>query len=288
MSREEDGDSKQSGKYQVLIPQEYYGDHKNDEISLLELLDVLIRRKWVVVVTFAIFTVISLVYVFTATPVYKVTASLVIGHIGQTQDEFVAFSRIEDSEALISRFNGKYGVKVTDKKIKIQRREMGLKGNTLILEKEGTSSEQLGEPVKKLLAEIKAVLDERYNRLISLQKNYALSAVNELKSIEQQMSELLRIKKRVKGEAHIEIMKEMRELTTRKTELLKELPYHELAKLQSTETIISREPKIPKSPIRPRKKLLLTLSAVLGVFLGVIFAFVLEFISKTRDNRKPA
>jgi chain length determinant protein (polysaccharide antigen chain regulator) len=40
----------------------------------------------------------------------------------------------------------------------------------------------------------------------------------------------------------------------------------------------------PKSPLKPKKTLVLVLGVVLGLFLGIFAAFIAEFVSKAREQ----
>ena len=71
MSQEDTSSSKQPVNYQVLIPQEYYGGHQDDEISLVELFLILWRKRFWIMGLTAIITVISIFYALSLSPVYQ-------------------------------------------------------------------------------------------------------------------------------------------------------------------------------------------------------------------------
>lgn len=76
MSQDDIGAPKQPVNYQVLIPQEYYGGHQDDEISLIDLFLILWRKRFWIIGLTGLITVISIFYALSLKPVYETKAYL--------------------------------------------------------------------------------------------------------------------------------------------------------------------------------------------------------------------
>lgn len=266
MSQEDVNASMQPVNYQILNP-------RDDEISLYELWDVLVRRKIIVLAVSLLVAIAATVYVLTKSPIYQATATVEIGQIGLPNGRY---SYLEKPQDIAFRMNRKLGVQVTVGK---SHRKQTIA--FLSLTRTANKPEATIEPIKKVIDIILSRHAQIYEKLSIHSSGYEQAIETQLKAIDDQEAQIQKIKKHTKNENMLLLLSEERKLQTRKVQLQKAIFQLELA-TDNTLTSVMAAPVIPTKPIKSRKKLVITLGVVLGLFLGVMAAFVWEFFTQAR------
>ncbi|KYJ86236.1 Wzz/FepE/Etk N-terminal domain-containing protein [Sulfurovum riftiae] len=266
---------------------------EKETIDLRELFSVLKRRKKLIWSVTALFTLLALIYIFVAKPVYEVKTMIEVGQIDakpidnindikqkllyeyqvNTKGKKRKLPRVntisvpKGSKSILSLTihsnNNKEGIKFIQKVIgKIE---------TQYKEKTDAYTESQKELIKLVQSDIKenetsleAMKKElnTYNqKIISLKKEDAALAGIYALQIGQKQTELQELKKYIS------------ELKNKEQELKLSI-----GPLMMNPTHIVGEIETLEKPIKPKKKLIVTVAFITGLMLSVFLAFFLEFI----------
>ena len=264
----------------------------DDEISLLELWQILVKRKALILACFVLCLAGGAAFAFLKAPIYEASVKL---RIGQVKGEGAAPPVIlENADELTSRILASYGEDVATG-IKRERPFITTasvqKGvtTTVQLTAEGDTPEDaarllhdvvqsvqkahtaLFENNLKPIAERLKSLDEQHN---ALQQQYTdlTQLAEKLKDRDNVQASLLMIERSPitnsldqQAAERLRLSQQMTPPATRPTELIGEIT-------------------APAKPSKPKKALVLALAAVLGIMGGVMLAFVAEFIAKSKAS----
>ncbi len=266
--------------------------YDDDEISLIELWQILARRKALILACFILCLAGGAAFAFLKAPVYEASVKL---RIGQVKGDGAAPPVIlENADELSSRILAQYGediatgVKRERPFITTASVQKGVT-TTVQLTAEGDTPadaarllDDVAKSVQKAhttmfednlkpIAERLKSLDEQRT---ALQQQYAdLSQLAEkLKDRESVQASLLMIERSPitnsldqQATERLRLSQQITPPATRPTELIGEIT-------------------APAKPSKPKKALVLALAAVLGMMGGVMLAFVAEFVAKAKAN----
>lgn len=266
--------------------------YDDDEISLIELWQILARRKALILACFILCLAGGAAFAFLKAPVYEASVKL---RIGQVKGDGAAPPMIlENADELSSRILAQYGediatgVKRERPFITTASVQKGVT-TTVQLTAEGDTPadaarllDDVAKSVQKAhttmfednlkpIAERLKSLDEQRT---ALQQQYAdLSQLAEkLKDRESVQASLLMIERSPitnsldqQATERLRLSQQITPPATRPTELIGEIT-------------------APAKPSKPKKALVLALAAVLGMMGGVMLAFVAEFVAKAKAN----
>lgn len=264
--------------------------YDEDEISLLELWQILARRKALIVACFVFCLAMGAAFAFLKAPVYEASVKL---RIGQLQGNG---GLLENAEELSSRILAQYGEEVAEG---IKRdRPLITKANvqkgvttTVQLTAEGDSPEdaaRLLDDVAKSVQKAHTTMFEDNLRPIAER----LKSLDEQRTaLQQQYADLTQLAEKLKDRDSVQaslVMIERGPITTainqQDAERLR--LSQQLTPPATRPTELIGEITAPAKPSKPKKALVLALAAVLGMMGGVMLAFVAEFISKARVSAK--
>ncbi|XOB41518.1 MAG: YveK family protein [Candidatus Nealsonbacteria bacterium] len=224
-----------------------------EEIDLMDYIKVIFKRKWLILVIFLVAVIAAGVFSYFAPKIYKISASFEIGIIGD--------KIIEEPNQVIGKINGDaYGILVREKLGILEYPEVKAenpKGTNLVI----TETESINpELTKNVLNEINNLIIEDHQREINLRK------------------ELL--EKEIQG-----LQESINYLISKNQEIvLLQLKLHDLQKqkenFQPTQVILKAT--VSKKPIKPKLALNIIIAGVLGIFVGLFFAFGKEWWEKNR------
>lgn len=266
--------------------------YADDEISLIELWQILAKRKGLILACFILCLAGGAAFAFLKAPVYEASVKL---RIGQVKGDGAAPPVIlENADELSSRILAQYGediatgVKRERPFITTASVQKGVT-TTVQLTAEGDTPadaarllDDVAKSVQKAhttmfednlkpIAERLKSLDEQRT---ALQQQYAdLSQLAEkLKDRESVQASLLMIERSPitnsldqQATERLRLSQQITPPATRPTELIGEIT-------------------APAKPSKPKKALVLALAAVLGMMGGVMLAFVAEFVAKAKAN----
>lgn len=257
-----------------------------DEISLIELWQILARRKALILLGFVVCVAAGAAYVFLKAPVYQASVKV---RVGQVNGES---GLLEDAEALSSRLMARYGEEVADG-IKRDRpfltRVAAQKNLTSAIELvvEGDTPNQaaglLRQVVEGIQQEHVAIYQENVKLITERLQNLDGQRAALQKQYEDATTLMEQLKQRDTIQASL-VMLERGRITTSISELDAEKPMlaQRLAAPQTRPTALLSEITAPRKPSKPKKSLVLALAAVLGLMGGVMLAFLAEFVAKAK------
>ncbi len=262
---------------------------QDDEISLIDLWRVVIKRKKMIIGSLLLTLLLVGAWLAITKPVYESRAVLGIGQVVQMGQVV----QVEASQLLVQRLKEEYRVKDESegeqkfpmiKEVKTMEKSLP-NGVEIIAQayEPQVAQKFLTDVVTKVIKKHRTLFDigrtEQQRQLDSLQ--------NEHDRIEQALSLIEhRVSSLVGSEASLAGL-----LTLQKDLLLQRLPQIEqqqivvrlaMSELQSRPTTLLRQPTLPINPVKPKPVLYLALATVLGLMLGIFGAFFAEFVGKTR------
>lgn len=262
--------------------------YQDDEISLIELWQILVRRKALILIFFAACLVGGAAFAFLKAPVYEASVKL---RIGQVQGNG---GLLENAEELSSRILAQYGEEVAEG-IKRERpfitKASVQKGvtTTVQLTAEGDSPEdaaRLLDDVAKGVQKAHTIMFEDNLKPIAER----LKSLDEQRTaLQQQYADLTQLAEKLKDRDSVQaslVMIERGPITTainqQDAERLR--LSQQVTPPQTRPTELIGEITAPAKPSKPKKALVLALAAVLGMMGGVMLAFVTEFVAKAKAN----
>jgi len=272
---------------------------EEDKIDLRELFAVLKRRKKMIWVVTALLTLLALVYVFVAKPVYEVKVAIELAQIDKKP--------VQDTIDLKQKVEIVFEVNVKGKKLEfplVSRASLPKKTkNIMIIQAQGHDNDTAKQKLQEVTNFIMSIQDKEMNSYTDIQKkrlNLIKKDINRneqlsieiKKDINNYENKLLNISKQdaaLAGIYAIETGKkqtELNDITSKIYNLENKKNDLELSisplKMQKTATIGKIE--ILDNPIKPKKKLIIIVAFITGLMLSVFLAFFLEFIGGTRTN----
>ncbi len=257
----------------------------DDEISLMELWNVLAKRKGLILAILLASVIAAGLLIFFTPPVYESRAVVQIGQIGQ----------IEPSATLVKRLLEQHGARderVADGKATayVQAASVEKDTNLISITAQGPTPNAvqgyLAQVLDRLVKEHRQLFDntqkeqQQYLNLMQVRTHEMGQAIGALDKSIRTVA--------IKDEALMVI------LAPEKSKLLEQRMALDqkqmelrmaMSELQSKPTALIKAPSLPASPVKPRPPLYFALAAILGLMLGVFSAFIVEFISKARKSQ---
>ena len=280
----------------------YYYPYPDDEIDLYELYLILKKRKSVIFFTLILFTLAGILYSLLATPIYRAGATLMLLQ-NPTETPPFTFSGEETITIKPIRFSIPNPSVIFQSSSVINKVVNNLKPELSSVLQE-TSSAKLEDFVRKHLTVEKDRKTEAWNIYLEFPKDPKLTykitveliksanqvankiykdyLLEQLSVIEKQLNSLrLKLSKTKDNVRTRRILETLLAVTTERYETVKALLEKDRTWFL---TVIS--PKLPEKPFKPKKKLIVAVSATSGLFLGVFLAFFLEWLENARKRAK--
>lgn len=264
-----------------------------EEIDLREYINVLIKRKGVIILIF-LFAVITtaLVSYFALSPIYQSSAVFSTAKIdGQAVINITESLEIIKSNIMLDEVIDRMGLEENAKQLSSQITTENLKGTNFIKVSAAAGSP---ETAKKLVENIAEVFMEKnqdeYQEKVKLIEDRLKIVEEQITEFEKNIQEIEKTKKKIavteelsEGERQFQTSLLLSSSVTERS------LYNSLinqanglkASLKSCEDFkIINYAQLPASPIKPNKKLNILIAGVLGLFVGIFVAFFLEFWQK--------
>ncbi len=275
---------------------------EEDTIDIRELFSILTKRKKLIWLITALFTLLALAYVFIAKPVYEVKAVVELAQIDKKP--------VHPTETIKQKIETVFKVNVKGIKIEfpnVSQVSIPKKTeNILFIQTQGYNNNSAKEKLQEVISYVTKEQDKELNNYAQMQKKRLSLTESDIEENEQFIkktkndithyeNKLLNISKQdaaLAGIYAIEIGKKETELNLaiNKISFLKnkknDLEFSlSPQKVQKTEII--GEVVVLDKPIKPKKTLIVIVAFVTGFMLAVFLAFILEFLSAgKRDNSK--
>ena len=266
--------------------------YDDDEISLIELWQILARRKAFILACFILCLAGGAAFAFLKAPVYEASVKLRIGQV--KGDDAAPPVMLENADELSSRILVQYGEDVA---AGIKRERPFI--TTASVQKGVTTTVQLTaegdtpEDAARLLEDVAKGVQKTHTTMFEDNlKPIAerLKSLDEQRTaLQQQYADLTQLAEQLKERDNVQaslLMIERSPITNsldqQATERLRLSQQITPPATRPTELI--GEITAPAKPSKPKKALVLALAAVLGMMGGVMLAFVAEFIAKAKAN----
>jgi LPS O-antigen subunit length determinant protein (WzzB/FepE family) len=272
---------------------------QEDTIDIKELFNVLKKRKKLVGLLTALFTLLALLYVFMSKPVYEAKAVVELAQINKKP--------VQDLNDLKQKVEFLYEVNLKGKKIElplVKSVEMPKKtSNIMIVKTHGYSNETATEKLQEVIDYITTLQNKELDSYGNIQKQrlelvtedisrnekLTISATKEIAQYKEKLFNISKQDAALAGIYAIEIGKkqtELNEITTKVYTLKNKKNDLELSvsplKIQKTTTIGNIE-TLDKA-VKPKKLLITIIAFITGLMLSIFLAFFLEFLQGMKEN----
>lgn len=283
-----------------------------NEVDLKDYLRVIAKRKWVVISVFLAAVIASGVVSFLLPPVYEVNSTLQIGRLNIGKEEEKS---IESINTVCEALKGRVVLAKTMERLKLDTTLQELKGKIKVEPIKGTEliritvkendpqkAAQIANAIPGMLIEDHQAKLQKYKDFNSERKKVLEGYISEdgecLKHIKQEIEAL---NKKIESLGSVADEAKLRELKAylsnlEVVEARRERVYEglrayrrEIAKVERGEafgiepTELFIPARVPYSPIGPKKRLNVTVAAMLGLLGGLGLAFVVEYFEKEKS-----
>ena len=260
--------------------------YDEDEISLLDLWQTLVRRKGLIIACFLVCLAAGAVFAFLKAPVYEADIKLRIGQVRGSD------GLLESAEELSSRILAQYGEDIAQG-VKRERpfitKASVQKGvtTTLQLTAEGDTPEDAARLLQNVVSGISKTHTAIYEDNLKPIAERLTSLEEQRKALQQQYGDISTLVDQLKARDTVQaslVMIERGPITTAINALDAERLSlsQQMLPPQTRPTELIGEVTAPAKPSKPKKALVLALAAVLGLMGGVMLAFVAEFVAKAK------
>ena len=277
---------------------------EEDEIDLIELWQTLKRHKWAIFITTLIFLIGAVIFIAITKPEYEAVATLQIGGQlnGQTMNYFESANKLK--EYLYTKYDvsGKYRKKGTRSYIEdvsVPRRIKGF----ITITAYGPNNKEAIKMLKVAVDEVLKRHGKYYNKIFKFYSKELKSATNEYNFLSKEIDKQTKIlkilskKQRSLNNSHsvlsalliLQISQLKRNLISEKRDLftLKEKINSLKLHMQPPYLVMTKivgKIYTHNYPVKPKKKLILAVALVSGLFFGIFLAFFIEFIQRAKER----
>ena len=273
---------------------------EEDKIDLRELFAILKRRKKLIWGVTVLFTLLALVYVFIAKPVYEVKTMLEVGQIDAKP--------IDDINDIQQKLAYEYQVNVKGKKIELPRVKaisIPKKSSSIIsVIIHGNTNEEAIKYIETVIGKIETDYKEKTDAYTNSQKelikliqenikNNSTSLLQMKEELDTYRQKIISLKSEDAALAGIYVL----QIGQKQTELqdlkkyISELKNKEqklklsITPLMMKPTHIVGEIETLEKPIKPKKALIIIVAFITVLMLSIFLAFFLEFIRGMKEEK---
>ncbi len=263
-----------------------------DEISLLELWRILMKRKGLILAWFLGCLAAGAAFAFLKAPVYEADIKLRIGQVKGNADTPPAL--LDAAEELSSRILAQYGEDIAQG-IKRERpfisKAVVQRGGTTTLEltAEADSPADAAHLLEDVVDDIRKAHTKVYEDNLKPITERLKSLGEQRQALQQQYRDITALVDQLKERDTVQaslVMIERGPIATAINELDAERLRlsQQMTPPQTRPTKLIGEITAPAKPSKPKKALVLALAAVLGLTGGVMLVFVAEFVARIKAN----
>lgn len=264
----------------------------DDEISLLELWRILMKRKGLILACFLGCLAAGGAFAFLKAPVYEADVKLRIGQVKGNEDAPPAL--LDVAEELSSQILAHHGEDIAQG-IKRERPFITKAGvqkggtTTLQLTAEGDTPEDAARLLETVVSRISKTHAAIYEDNVKPITERLKSMEEQRRALQQQYADITALVDQLKERDSVQaslVMIERGPITSAINELdVERLRLsQQMMPPQTRPTELIGEITAPAKPSKPKKALVLALAAVLGLMGGVMLAFVSEFVARAKMN----
>lgn len=264
---------------QPTTPRQAYPD---EEISLLELWQTLVKRKTWVFASFIASALAGAIYVQLKAPVFEATITLRIGQIQTGGGERSGPLLLESPQELLARLADASGSAVNA--------SIGRGTNNLVtVTARSGSGDGARLALETALNNVIRAHDSIYHQSTQPIRDRIAQIVAQRQAVEQELASLDQLVQQLRGKEPVQASLMIMQRTPL-TQSLMQLDVEGLQLMQQLSPPQTRPTEMlghidpPTHPSQPKRMLILALATMLGLIGGVILAFVTEFVSNAKAN----
>jgi len=266
---------------------------QEEEIDLREYINVLLKRKGIIILIFLIAVITAaIVSYFALPPVYQSSTVFSIAKIdGLAVINITESLEIIKSNVVLDEVINRMGLEETAKQLSSQITTESLKGTNFIkISVVADSSESAKNLVENIVQVFIEQNQDEYQEKVKLVEDRLKTLEEQIAEFEKNIQEIEKAKKKIV--ASEELSEGERQLQTSlllSSSVTERELYNTLsdqvnilkASLKNCEDFkVINYAQLPAAPIKPNKKLNILIAGVLGLFVGIFVAFFLEFWQK--------
>lgn len=251
-----------------------------DEISLFDLWDILVQRRWWIVGVWALTLLAAVAYLLVTKPVFESRAVVQIGQ--------VAGDLIVPPAALVLELRERHQIGEPGRELPYLQSAKKEGDDAVVLVAEAHTASAAQEFLLKAVQEIVGHQQQRYEAGERLQEAALAAAAAQIEDLNQQarrfseMTDSVTIDEAVKALLILQrstLQTDLTKLHQQRFEL-----QSNLSPLKSYPSRLVREPTLAEKASAPKRGLILALALVLGGMLGGMAAFFVEFLNKAKNR----
>jgi len=270
---------------------------EEDEVELRDYINVLIKRKRLIIVITLIAVLISgLLSYFVLPKVYEGSAIIQPAQVGsnlplspsdiQTQIKSAPFIQklSDDLNVPFNEINNNINVSIPQN------------SNFVMVNFEYKDKELIRKFFDKLLYELNSINADKYNKQINSLKSKILTFSSQIEILNSEATQISKqILQMQKSSSKAEYFLESSLLTNLYESMLsKKMDLENTVTDLKSQLSISHEfeylqqPYVSNTPIKPKKSLNVAIAGVAALFFSILLAFFLEYMENTQNNKKEA
>jgi uncharacterized protein involved in exopolysaccharide biosynthesis len=247
----------------------------DDGLNLVDLWEVLTRRKKTVISTLVLVVLCAIAFAFLTKPVYESKVVIQVGQISKV-------GQLEDTSILMKRSQEHPFIK----KIEAWK---GKASSIITITVQASSQAEARQRLQKITDQLLHEHDLKYNTVMASQQQKYASLRQEIDTVRSLTNELSLLivemtKKKEFAQATILVLeknilvKRLYDLERSAIDLDRDITHVGV----TYPTRLITEPTSSATPIKPKSKRIIALSIMLGFILAIFSAFIVEFIDKAR------
>ncbi len=279
---------------QKIIPVQYIPIEEDNEISLKDIVKTILKYKKFIVGFTLLITALAIIYVFIKKPVYEITTSIQLGYINSnsnTNSNAVSISKIYLLDPYATKVYLK-NVYKKDKFDKIPYPTINITTPKNIkdiynLNIDAYSNKNADDYLNKILKDLK----NKENKKLKAFKSEINKKIDILKKANNRLKyELNTLNEKLKNtkdaQLYATILNNISELQSKitKNELTITNLKNTLSPANITPTHIIGTVKKSPNPIKPKKKLIITVAFIVGFILSIFLVFLIEFVKSLKEQ----
>ena len=266
---------------------------QEEEIDLREYINVLIKRKSIIILIFLIAVITSaLVSYFVLSPVYQASTVFSVAKIdGRAVINITEALEIMKSNVVLDEVIDRMDLEETAKQLSSQITTESIKGTNFIKVSVAADSPEKAKSLVENIVEVFIAQNQsEYREKIKLVEDRLKIIEEQIAEFEKNIQEIEKTKKKIataeelpEGERQFQTSLLLSSSVTERElyNTLSEQANSLKTSLKNCEDFkIINYAQLPAAPIKPNKKLNTLIAGVLGLFVGIFVAFFLEFWQK--------
>lgn len=266
-----------------------------DEISLIDLYLILVRRRWWFLGTLAVILAAVAAFLVLTRPLYESRATIQIGQVA-SMDGQGRPTPLEPPDALVSRLRAEYHLDSDDTATieppKVTDVSSGSRSHGLVtITARGYSPHQAQAFLQKTVAAIVSRQRQRFDQAMRARRSYLASMREQQKQLQSQAAAISKQldKPGADGSDTVSALTQdraalLQQISTNQTQLAN--VQESMTPPQSTPTALLHQPSLAVKRAFPKVKLTVALGIVGGVLLGLFAAFGAEFFHQAREETR--